>query len=375
MLWLFWLSLLFLVYTLLGYPLLLWLLSVVRSQTHRRSPICPSIALIIPAHNEASGLANKIRNSLALTYPKELREILVVSDGSQDATADVVRSFADQDVKLVELEERRGKHYAQMIARDRSIGEILVFTDASVNLDRSVLEQVVSNFADPSVGCVSSEDQVSRTGEKGEGRYVKFEMWLRRLESQVGSLVSASGSFFAARRELCDVWHPDQSSDFFIPLHAAERKLRTVVDPECRGHYGVAQEEKIEFDRKVRTVVHGLNVVATHLHLLNPLRHAFFAWQLVSHKVLRWLAPMAGLLLLLANLFLWNTGTFYRVTLALQAALYLAGLAALAVAGLRKIRAFELAGFFVMVNAATLVAWIKYLRGERFVSWQPTRRS
>lgn len=374
MVWLFWLPLLFLLYTFLGYPLLLWLLSIVRSQTHLRASIWPRVSLIIPAHNEASRLAEKIRNSLALSYPTECREIIVVSDGSIDATSEVVRSFADQGVKLAEVRERRGKHYAQMIARDCSTGDILVFTDVSVILEPSALERIVSNFADPSVGCVSSEDQVLKTGVKGEGRYVKFEMWMRRLESRVGSLVSASGSFFAARRELCEVWHPEQSSDFFIPLHAAVRKLRTVVDPDCRGHYGLAQEEKVEFARKVRTIVHGLVAVSTHLHLLNPARHPLFAWQLTSHKICRWLSPAACMLLLSANLFLGKAGLFYALTLFLQLVLYVTGLAALGIAPLRRFRAFEITSFFLMVNAATLVAWVKFLGGERFVIWQPTRR-
>jgi len=222
---------------------------------------------------------------------------------------------------------------------------------------------------------VSSEDRVVRAGEKGEGSYVEFEMWLRRLEARVGSLVSASGSFFGARRELCEVWHPEQSSDFFVPLHVAARKLRTVVDPECRGYYGLTHREQVEFDRKVRTITHGLSVLFTHAGLMNPLRYPMFSWQLISHKLFRWIAPVATLSLFVSNFFLWRAAPFYRLTLVLQVGLCLMGLAGLAVVGLRRFRALELAGFFLLVNAAGVVAWIKFLSGERFVTWQPTQRS
>src|SRR5213079_2002834 len=121
----------------------------------------------------------------------------------------------------------RGKHYAQMMAKEMAKGEILVFTDAAVQLDEGALQNIVANFADARVGCVSSEDRVSSTG--GEAWYVRVEMWLRRLEARVGSLVGVSGSFFAARRELCEKWHPTQSSDFFVPLHVVAAGFRSVV--------------------------------------------------------------------------------------------------------------------------------------------------
>jgi hypothetical protein len=377
MIWVFWSATIFLIYTFAGYPLLLWVVSLWRSRPHRRDTIQPRVSLIIPAHNEAKLLRSKIENSFELAYPKDKLEIIVASDASDDDTADIVRSFAKDGVQLVETPERRGKHYAQMIARDVSHGEVLVFTDASVHLESLGLQTIVSNFADPTVGCVSSEDHVMRTrrGRMGEQFYVLFEMWLRRLEAQVGSLVGASGSFFAARHEVCKAWHPDQSSDFFIPLHTVAQGYRVIIDPECHGHYAVVRSEKVELQRKVRTIVHGLAVLFSHIEMLNPLRYGFFSWQLISHKLFRWLVPFAALSLLLSNGFLWKSGGFYRASLVLQAATYGSALIALGTDRLAHFKALRLASFFLLGNAATLVAWVKFCCGERFTAWQPTRRS
>jgi glycosyltransferase involved in cell wall biosynthesis len=373
----FWLSFAFLVYTFFGYPLLLCLLSVLRRRAHQRAEIFPPVSLIIAVHNEAAGIARKLENCLELDYPPDKLEILVASDGSRDSTAEIARGFAGNRVRLVELPERRGKHHAQMVARDNSRGEILVFSDCSIHLRPDALRKIVSNFADPAVGCVSSEDRVvtAKDALQGEGSYIGFEMWLRRLESRVGSLVGASGSFFAARRELCSEWHPRQSSDFFVPLHTAERGLRTVVDPESVGQYGLTRSEKAEFHRKVRTIVHGLDVLFHHLPLLNPFRYGLFSWQLASHKLARWMAPFAAAVLLVASTFLWNSGPLYQAALVAQAALYLTGFVALAVKSLANVRPFRFASFFLLGNAAALTAWLQFGLGERYVSWEPTHRS
>lgn len=256
------------------------------------------------------------------------------------------------------------------------IGEILVFTDVSVQLAEDGLRNIVANFADSSVACVSSEDRVAPDPDNrgGEGAYVGFEMWLRRLESRIGSVVTASGSFFAARRELCARWHPDQTSDFFVPLHAVEQKQRAVVDPLSIGYYGLARQSGAEFQRKVRTIVNGLHVFFTHARLLNPLRYPLTAWQLVSHKLCRWVVPFGMVGMLVSSLFLYNAGWLYRACAVLQVALCGAGSLALIWERLLKIRVFKLASFFMLGNAATVAAWFKFCAGERFVVWQPTQR-
>jgi glycosyltransferase involved in cell wall biosynthesis len=375
MIWAFWISVLFLAYTFAGYPVLVWLLARMRNRSHQRAPYWPTVTIIIPAHNEARLLLSKIVNTLELNYPADKLEIMVASDGSEDDTPEIVRSFATRGVKLVESRVREGKHHVQMLARDASHGEILVFTDTSVHLDREVLQRVTSNFADPAVACVSSEDRVAdQKSHSDEGSYVGFEMWLRRMEARAGSLVSVSGSFFAARREICDVWHPHQSSDFFVPLHAAARRRRVVVDPKCVGYYGVTRKEGAEFQRKVRTIVHGLDVFFTHLRLLNPFRYRLFSLQLASHKLFRWMVPFSMLGVLISSFFLWNHGTFYQLTLIAQIVLYVVGVAGLVLQPLLRFKPVKIASFFLLGNAATLVAWLKFVSGEKFVYWRPTER-
>jgi glycosyltransferase involved in cell wall biosynthesis len=377
MVWVFWSAALFLIYTLAGYPVLLWFVSLWRSRPHRRAAINPTVSIIIAAHNEAAVIRSKVLNCLKLAYPEDKLEILVASDGSNDGTVEIVRSFRRRGVRLIEIPERRGKQHAQMLARDVSRGEILVFTDTGVELEPDGLQKIVANFADPAVGCVSSEDQLvkKKKGWMGEQSYVQFEMWIRRLESRISSLVTASGSFFAARRTVCEVWHTDQTSDFFIPLNSVSQGLRAVVDPESIGRYGLARSERDELQRKVRTIVNGLHVFFSHVHLLNPFRHGFFSWQLISHKLFRWLTPSAILLLLISNLFLWATNGFYRMCLVLQSGIYGAGLLALAASRFSRWKPIKLAGYFLLGNAATLIAWFYFLSGEKFVTWQPTQRS
>ncbi len=374
MMWLFWSAALFLTYTFAGYPLMLWLISLWRRRPYQREAIQPKVSLIIAAHNEAPVIRRKILNCFDLAYPKDKYEIVVASDGSDDGTIEIVRSFSSQGVKLIEIPDRHGKQYAQMLARDAARGEILVFTDAGVEVEQDGLQEIVSNFADPSIGCVSSEDQVIKGRGVGERSYVQLEMWLRRLESRIGSVVTASGSFFAARRTVCEVWHTDQTSDFFAPLNAVSQGLRAVVDPESLGRYALVHSEKDELQRKIRTIVNGLYVFFSHLHLLNPFRYGFFSWQLISHKLFRWLTPSAMLLLLISNLFLWTTNGFYRMCLVLQGGLYGIGLVPLAASRFSRWRPIKLAGYFLLGNAATLMAWFYFLSGEKFVTWRPTQR-
>ncbi len=377
MLWLFWLSIGFIAYTLAGYPALLWLASFLRSRNHARAGLEPRVSVIVVGHNEAALIGDKILNTLALDYPKERLEILVGSDGSTDATAEIARGFAGEGVRLVESTERRGKHHIQMLARDAAQGEILVFTDTSIRVEPDVLRKMVSHFAEPSIGAVCSVDQVlePRKGWRGEHFYVSGEMGLRRLEAQVGSLVSLSGALFAVRREVCDAWHHDMSSDFFLALHTVEHGYHAVLDPECRARLGFVTSQKAELTRKVRTIVHGLVVFFSHLNLVNPFRYGLFAWQLVSHKLFRWLIPFAVAAVWVSNIFLWNAGRFYQVSLLVQLAGYATALLAQAGGAFARLRVVRLANFFVLGNVATFIAWWKFCRGEKLVTWEPSRRN
>jgi hypothetical protein len=273
----------------------------------------------------------------------------------------------------VQTGERRGKEAAQQLAIGMASGEILVFSDVATALAADAVSTIVANFSDPTVGCVSSTDCfVDETGRaSGESAYVRYEMWLRSLETRVSTLVGLSGSFFAARREVCRNWATDRPSDFQAVLTAVSMGLRCVIDPRSAGFYQDLADPTREFNRKIRTVVRGLAVLAASPRMLNPFRYGLFAWQLASHKVCRWLVPFAMIAALAANSVLaWSSG-FYGATLTGQIGFYLC-----AVAGSHSRRRYVRLPFYLcQANLAILVAWLRFARGDRIVAWRPSDRA
>jgi hypothetical protein len=224
---------------------------------------------------------------------------------------------------------------------------------------------------------VSSVDRfIDRDGRpSGEGAYVRYEMFLRSLETRVNSLVGLSGSFFAARREVCrEAWSEDLQSDFNTVLNSMRLGLRGVADPDSIGYYVNLADERKEYERKVRTVLRGISVFMRSLALVNPFRHALFAWQLVSHKLCRWLVPFAMLAALAANAALAPASPFYRTLLVLQVLFYAVAAAGLLWKPLMRLAPVRLAAYFVVVNASILQAWLRYWQGERLVLWEPSKR-
>jgi hypothetical protein len=296
----------------------------------------------------------------------------VVCDGPSPRAEEIIQRFTDSGVRLIRA-EARGKTYGLRMALDATSGEIVVFTDVGVKMDNQGLRTLVSNFADPTVGCVSSEDATRSSDANAEPMYISFEMRLRRLESAVCSLVGASGSLFAARREICRSWHEEMSSDFFVALHAIEAGYDVIVDDRVLGHVDAAKAGN-EFRRKVRTIVHGLGVLFAHWSLLNPFRYGLVAWELASHKLCRWLLPFGFGVALLANCFLWNAGIFYRGALVCQLLVHTAGLLRHVHPRLASSLPVRIAAYFLNANLATLVAWVEFCSGERYVSWEPSQR-
>ena len=218
MIYVFCFSIFMIFYAYFGYPLCLLIISVFK-KPNNYSPsnnYQPTVSYIITAYNEEKRIKEKIENSLKQDYSKEKLEIIVASDCSSDGTDEIVRTFEDKGIKLIRAPERKGKENAQKHAVDAASGEILVFSDVATVLKPDGISKIVGNFGDPAIGCVSSEDKfIDKDGNiSGEGASVKYEMFLRKLESKVNTLVGMSGSFFAARREVCKNWATDLQSDF-----------------------------------------------------------------------------------------------------------------------------------------------------------------
>ena len=372
---LFWISVFGIGYAYLGYPLSLIIISVFKSTEQRRTDASPAVTLIITAHNEEKRIEEKLENTIALDYPSEKRQIIVASDGSTDRTNELTRRYRQRGVELLALTKRRGKEAAQKAAILRATGEVLVFTDAATFLKADGLKQIVSNFSDASVGCVSSEDWLmSPDGlPEGESLYVRYEMWLRQLESKIGSLVGLSGSFFAARKEVCAEFSDELQSDFGTVLNSIRIGLRGVLDRKAIGYYRTIVDDQREFERKVRTVVRGLTVFFRNLEFLNPLRFGLFTYQFICHKLLRWLVPFFFAIALLSSLILSFGSNLYLALVMAQFALY-----GLSLLGLGVNNSFtvwlRIPAYFVRVNLSILLAWWLYLRGQRIVMWTPSHR-
>ncbi|CAN0594522.1 unnamed protein product, partial [Ectocarpus sp. 12 AP-2014] len=326
----------------------------------------PRVSLIVTAHNEESRIREKIENCLKLDYPHI--EILVASDCSTDATDAIVEEYQQRAVLLARATERKGKEHAQLQAIRKASGDILVFSDVATAIPEDAIRKLVRYFADPSVGSVSSEDRfLSRDGGVvGEGAYVRYEMWLRGLESARAGLVGLSGSFFAARRAVCeDHWDIYAPSDFNTALNTVRNGLVAVTAPDVLGFYQDVADSTREYQRKVRTIIRGLTALARHPEVLNPLRYGLFSFQVFGHKLMRWLAPWFQLLLLLVSFALAGQGAVYTLTLVAQLAFYGLVLAGHWMPSLRESVPVKIPYFFVQVNMATAQATVSFLSGRR----------
>lgn len=374
----FWLSLVGTLYSYLIYPLLMWAASYWRGHYQPTSIASrePSISLIITAYNEERRIAQKIAQSLALNYPDDLLEIIVASDASDDTTDKIANSYRDQGVLVIRSSERRGKEHAQKLAVDQAAGELLVFTDVGTQIAPESLLALVRYFNDPIIGAVSSVDRVVNDDgtSLGEGIYVRYEMALRKHESQVNTLVGLSGSFFAVRKSLCTDWNSQIPSDFNTALNCARHHLKAISADDVIGIYPDIHDSAKEYPRKRRTVLRGITAVASSTDLLNVFRYPGFAFQLWGHKIMRWAVPWFQLLLLLSNLMIAGQHWFYQLALLGQFALLIAALIGSVLYPKPKASWLKIPAFFMQVNIASAHALVDYLRGARVVTWTPSRR-
>ena len=374
---LFWLSVGWVFYGYIGYPLLLALLRSFRRLAVQRAPMTPSLSVIVAVHNGARSIRAKLDNLLEQDYPADLVQVIVADDASTDGTAEIAAGYAGQGVRLVSLARRGGKEWAQRAAMGHVTGEIVAFTDVGTLMARNGLSMIVESFADPSVGCVSSTDRFMDTEGQpaAEGLYVRYEMLLRRMEMDVNSLVGLSGSFFAARRALVPEFSDRMCSDFCTLFASVRAGLRGVADERAYGYYTNIANPAGEFGRKVRTVLRGLTAFFAAHDLLNPLRHPLFSWQFLSHKFVRWTVPFALIGALGASAALALTGSlFFVVIFGIQVAAYLFALLSEASPRLTVGALGRVVHYFVIVNVSIVVAWMRYLGGERVVTWNPSAR-
>jgi cellulose synthase/poly-beta-1,6-N-acetylglucosamine synthase-like glycosyltransferase len=374
----FWFAAAALFYTYAAYPVLVSLVSVLRPRRLKRGQCELTVSVIITAYNEERDIAAKLENTLAIDYPKELLEIIVASDCSSDRTDEIVNEFASRGVQLYRQPQRLGKTTAQNAAVERARGEILLFSDATTMYQPNVLRAMMPNFADPSVGCVAGRliyvDPSGSTVGRGAVTYWSYETFVKKHESRACSLIGASGCMYAVRRSAYLPLYPEAHGDFLIATKMVQQGLRTVFEADAVCTEETNRRVDNELRMRVRVITQTFNDLWRHRAMLNPFRSGFFAVQLFSHKVMRYLVPFFLLLTFATSAALTTTTLLYRLAFTIQVIGYVCAAlsAALERIGFRS-RVLALPQYFVLANLASVLALYKLIRGERYARWEPIR--
>ena len=379
----FWLSVVLLFYIYFGYPLALAALARINPKSLRKDPgFQPQVTILIAAYNEAKDIEATLRNKLAQTYPADKLQILVVSDESDDGTDDIVRSIASEstvDIQLVRQSPRQGKTAGLNLLVPMARGEILLFSDANSQWGPNTVEQLTANFADPAVGYVTGKMvYVNPDGSMiGDGcsAYMKYENWMRAKETLLGSVVGVDGGVDAMRRSLHSRLRADQLPDFVQPLMVTEQGYRVVYEPEALLKEDALSDSSSEYSMRVRVSLRALWALKDMRALLNPARHGVFAWQLWSHKVLRYYAFVPLATATITALALVTTSWLY-----LFATIGLVALYGLAAEGYRRQKSdkylptfLAIPCYFMLLNITSAHAALSFARGERKVIWNPRK--
>ena len=372
MTFLFWFSFLLIFYAYAGYPVLLFLTSLFFKKSVRKKAGEPTVSLILSAFNEENAIEWKLLNLLELDYPSEKLEILVGSDGASDRTDEIISRFRSSRVRFFRFVKNLGKpHVLNALAREAT-GSILLFTDARQALNPQAVRALVANFDDPTVGCVSGElyfrsreSRVNGSVGRGMGVYWAYEKWLRKRESEIGSMLGATGALYAIRKNLFPRL-PEEIlvDDMYIPLSIVEKKYRAVFESGAKAYDRVSEHAHEEFRRKVRTLAGNYQIFSRFSGLFHPGRSPI-AWQLFSHKWLRLIVPFFLTGLFVSNLFLIVDGPCYGAFFLAQLLFYVMAFLGRELKGIGA-----LPHTFCLLNYSAAVALFKFLTEDQRVTWE-----
>src|SRR5436190_4535021 len=315
----FWTCVCLLAYVYLGYPLVVYLVSLLWAKPVHRADIEPHVTVLITAFNEEAALPEKLENTLQIDYPADKLEILVASDGSTDRTDTIALERASRGVRLFRQDGRVGKTETQNNAVKQATGEIILFSDATTMYSEDVFKTLLPWFADESVGCVAGrliyvDDEQTNVGQ-GAKRYWNYETWIRMAESRACSLIGASGCLYAVRKSAYQPMYADACSDFLICTTVYRQGLRSVFAPEAVCFEPTNRRTEDELKMRVRVVSQTFTDLWRNRDMLNPFKSGFFAIELLSHKLLRYAVPFILLTFFVASLVLASDSTFYAVAL------------------------------------------------------------
>jgi cellulose synthase/poly-beta-1,6-N-acetylglucosamine synthase-like glycosyltransferase len=373
----FWLAALLLFYVYAGYPLLLAIIGLFVRRRRPEAGYTPRISVLIAAYNEEAAIERKLQQTLALEYPPEKLEVLVLSDCSTDRTDEIVKAFPDSRVRLVRMPERRGKTHAQNYGIREASGDVVIFSDATAIYHSKALLYLACNFQDASVGAVSGRYQYFDPGEQsptglGSVAFWNYENLIKTLQSRIRTITGCCGCIYSVRKTAYTDLPDDIISDLVQPLQAIRKGYRVVFEDRALAYEETTQSTSEEFAMRVRVVTRAMRGLLSVSDLVKPWKFAWPAFQLWSHKVMRWMVPLFLIVLLAANVALLDW-PLYRVTLALQLFFYAAALLNILLPLHRQWKPLGIPLFFCTLNAAALVSMVEICRGRKYVIWQTVR--
>ena len=373
----FWLAMFLLFYVYAGYPLLLALIGMFVGRRRAEAGYTPRISVLIAAYNEEEAIERKIQQTLALEYPADKVEVLVLSDCSTDRTDEIVKALPDGRVRLIRMPERRGKTFAQNVGVKEATGEVIIFSDATAIYHPKALLYLACNYQDASVGAASGRYQYFDPGEKsptglGSVAFWNYENMIKKMQSSIRSITGCCGCIYSVRKAAYTELPADIISDLVQPLQAIRKGYRVVFEDRALAYEETTQSTSEEFSMRVRVVTRAMRGLLSVSDLLKPWKFAWPAFQLWSHKIMRWMVPLFLIAIFAANLALIDF-RFYRFTLAVQLFFYAAALLNILLPLHRQWKPLGIPLFFCTLNAAALVSMLEICRGRKYVTWQTVR--
>tara|TARA_Y100000385_G_scaffold287408_1_gene351608 strand:+ start:31 stop:1179 length:1149 start_codon:yes stop_codon:yes gene_type:complete len=367
-------------YTYFGYFALTIFLGLIINKKVKKDAITPKVALMIAAYNEENDIEEKILNSLAIDYPKELLDIIVVSDASNDKTDEIVNSYESQGIRLIRVEGRVGKTEARNIALKRVDATIILFSDATTEYEPNVVKKLVRNFADESVGMVTGhliyKDPNNSQMGIGQKLYWRYESIIKKSQTKLGTLTGSIGCITAFRKVAYSDLPSNIIEDFTEPLMFITKGYRIVSEPEAKCYELTTNKSSQEWNMRVRVIRGGITGLLYAKSVLNPFKHFTASFQLVSHKVLRWLMPLVAICLYLVSFIgvVYEPSNSLILLFVLQTLYYISVLIAYSLESAGKHnKLFGIAYYLFIVNAASLIAIYKTFTEKLESTWETQR--
>lgn len=382
--YIFWIGLFIVGYTYIGYGVVIFLLARLKRRKPREKEVVvwPETTLLIAAYNEEGFIEEKIRNTFELDYPAGKLHVFIVTDGSTDRTAEIVKKYPG--IQLFHEPERRGKIHAVNRVMKHVTTPTVIFCDANTYLNTAAIKNIIRHYEDPETGGVAGEKRIFKNeadnaSGAGEGMYWKYESFLKKKDSEVYSVVGAAGELFSLRTKLFEEPPADTIiEDFYISVKIAAQGYRFIYEPDAYATESASESVKEEWKRKVRICAGAFQAMGRLLYLLNPLKYGMLSFQYISHRVLRWtLAPLALPLVFISNIILALSGsTLYIAIFFLQTGFYvLAGLGYIFRDKKIGIKGFFVPYYFAVMNFSVYAGFLRFLKGSQSVVWDKSKRA